>query len=137
MFEYISKNICQFANRNHDRYHHNKENNFSPCSEKNSSNSKNKRQEHDEFALDVMVYPLLCHPVMQVRQIAFHRIFPRTNTCQYNVKGINKINPEDDGSCGDFTTRYDRESRDDKSEKHGTSVTYDTGPLHIKSPKNK
>ena len=118
-------------------YHNAKEDDFSPCPKKNSAYSEEERKSHNELALKGMIYPLQCHAMMKMREIAFHRIFSGTNTIQYDIKCINKVNAEYYWCGGHFTTRHKGKCSYEETKKHCTCITHNACAPDIKSPKNK
>lgn len=114
-----------------------KEDNLSPGIEKYRSKTKNKRKHHNEMSLKCVVYALLCHTMVEVRQIAFHRVLPRSDTPDNNIESVYKINTQNYGCCRYFTTCHDSQCGNHKAQKHTSCIPNDTGAAHIKTPENK
>ena len=46
-----------------------------------------------------VVYPLFCHPVVEMSEISLHRIFTSSYPSEDDIKSIDEVYAEYDGRC--------------------------------------
>ncbi len=74
--------------------------------------------------------------MMEMGEIPFHRIFTGTESSEDDIKCVDKIDAEDNGSCRYLTTRYYRKSRDNVTKEHRPRITHNTGTASIVAPED-
>lgn len=75
--------------------------------------------------------------MMKVGQVPFHRILTGSQTPEDNVKSIDKIDTEDDGSGRYLASRNECKRRNHISEKHRARIPDNTGTPRIIPPEDK
>lgn len=132
IFLFLLHNGKDFRHEERNNRDKNKEDNFPFGIKKNSRYSKTRSEDIDNIANICMSESEFKKSKMEVvGLVSLHRIFSLHDADAYDIYEIDKINTDNRHRCGDFSTRYDCERSDKKSEDDRPRITHDASSMDI------